>query len=391
MKKSKNALSVAVTLIVIALYLLPNFAAAISLGLQTDKTIYSPTDDIVIFDGTIDVEQQEQIPLKNITIQVSNGKICTFTVNGNFITSCPNMIITIANITPASFGYGYNSGYGYSPISSGIGSSGSGGATSTSASASSSASAQSNGGSASAVGISCAEAIASEGSTSTHTCADTDVSATGNSAAAADADGHATATTNFLGGNFGQTVGYGYSTFGYGYGYGGVAGFNGELRYKVEWNVTADEVPAGDYAARLYATASNGGTNAVYTSNLITFTIQRATTNENTASSSSSSSASSSASGGGGSSYASGTASSSASSSSGGTTEDSNDEPASSLNFASDSGEAEVEADSPSTEKSPTGMTVKTAPKPNLLVAALMSLVIVSGLYGAYYFTFRKP
>ncbi|MDY6965173.1 MAG: fibronectin type III domain-containing protein [Halobacteriota archaeon] len=73
--------------------------------------------------------------------------------------------------------------------------------------------------------------------------------------------------------------GYGY-TFGtgYGYGYGSVTGYTGntsaELRYNVTWNLTAASVSDGDYNATLYAYASGGETDHIYSSNNVTqFTI----------------------------------------------------------------------------------------------------------------------
>ncbi|MCF7872447.1 tandem-95 repeat protein [Candidatus Woesearchaeota archaeon] len=82
--------------------------------------------------------------------------------------------------------------------------------------------------------------------------------------------------------------GYGYgadynsigTNFGYGYGYGGtgLTGYTGELRYIIEWNITAENLTNGQYGAEIQVYALNGATFYVYEqASINTFTVNKST------------------------------------------------------------------------------------------------------------------
>ena len=103
--RKRNLFSVILTVLVIALYLLPNFASAVSVEVKTDKGTYTETDDIVTFDVSVDIEDNERIPIQNLTLKINNTfKTCTFDVSGNKLTQCSNLQITRKRF--------YSDGYG---------------------------------------------------------------------------------------------------------------------------------------------------------------------------------------------------------------------------------------------------------------------------------------
>ena len=112
--KKKNLVSVLLTIIVIALYILPNFASAVSVRISTDKSSYE-NSEVVKFDVSVDIEDGEKVPVQNLTLKVNNTlKTCTFSPNGDLLSGCENIKIISKNVFAGGFGYGYNNyGYGY--------------------------------------------------------------------------------------------------------------------------------------------------------------------------------------------------------------------------------------------------------------------------------------
>src|SRR3989344_4288474 len=110
----KNLTSMLLTVLVLALYLLPNFASAVVVRISTDKSSYE-NSEVVKFDVSVDIDDGERIPVKNLTLKVNNTiKQCTFRPDGTFISGCDNMNITSKSVFNAGYGYGYdNHGYGY--------------------------------------------------------------------------------------------------------------------------------------------------------------------------------------------------------------------------------------------------------------------------------------
>ena len=90
----KNLTSMLLTVLVLALYLLPNFASAVVVRISTDKSSYE-NSEVVKFDVSVDIDDGERIPVKNLTLKVNNTiKQCTFRPDGTFISGCDNMNIT---------------------------------------------------------------------------------------------------------------------------------------------------------------------------------------------------------------------------------------------------------------------------------------------------------
>ncbi len=120
MKKGEkhNILSIILTLLVVAIYLIPNLASAVKIGVETDKPVYTSNDSSVEFELAVDVEENERIPIQRLILKIESeaGNIeCTFSASGGKMSGCPN--IDIINASAKSYtqgpGYGYGYGYGY--------------------------------------------------------------------------------------------------------------------------------------------------------------------------------------------------------------------------------------------------------------------------------------
>lgn len=115
MKKSskKKLTSIILTISVLVLYLLPNFASAVTVRIQTDKDSYE-NSEVVKFDVSVDIEDGERVPVQKLILSVNNTlKECTFSPDGSFVSGCDNMNITLKSVFASGYGYGYQHGYGY--------------------------------------------------------------------------------------------------------------------------------------------------------------------------------------------------------------------------------------------------------------------------------------
>ncbi|MBU2443939.1 MAG: PGF-pre-PGF domain-containing protein, partial [Nanoarchaeota archaeon] len=109
--RRNNIISIILTLVVISMYLFPNFASAVQVYITTDKTTYDHTDDVITFNMSVDIADGELVPIQNVTLKINGTyKTCTFLPNGTFLTSCSNLQIISKYVAPTSYGYGY--GYG---------------------------------------------------------------------------------------------------------------------------------------------------------------------------------------------------------------------------------------------------------------------------------------
>ena len=110
----KNIRSIFITLLIVALYLIPNFASAVSILIKTDKSKYE-NSDVVNFDVGVDVDSGEKIPINKLTLKVNDTlKTCDFRPDGSFISDCSNLKITSKKVYTNGYGYGNNNyGYGY--------------------------------------------------------------------------------------------------------------------------------------------------------------------------------------------------------------------------------------------------------------------------------------
>ena len=113
-KKHKNLVSILLTILVIALYLLPNFVSAVSVRVKTDKDSYE-NSEVVTFDVSVDIEDGERVPVQHLTLKINETlKVCTFRPDGTLVSGCENMKVISKHIFDAGYGYGYdNYGYGY--------------------------------------------------------------------------------------------------------------------------------------------------------------------------------------------------------------------------------------------------------------------------------------
>lgn len=102
--KKQNLVSLLLTILVIAMYLIPNFAQAVSVNVLTDKAEYTPTDSIVNANLTVTIREGERIPVQDLSLLLNDIEICKFNFDGSKITACTG--ITIAQISPGAYGEG---------------------------------------------------------------------------------------------------------------------------------------------------------------------------------------------------------------------------------------------------------------------------------------------
>ncbi|MBD3155809.1 MAG: PGF-pre-PGF domain-containing protein, partial [Candidatus Aenigmarchaeota archaeon] len=109
------------TLAIIGLLIISGPISAVLVNVGTDKTTYTASDNSVVFTVDVDVEADERIPVKNLTLTISGptNKNCVFNTTGDKLTTCQNLDITVVNTMGYNsgnpmFGYGY--GYGSDQI-----------------------------------------------------------------------------------------------------------------------------------------------------------------------------------------------------------------------------------------------------------------------------------
>lgn len=203
--KLRTVWSVVLTLVVIGLYLIPNFASAVTLYVTSEKQTYTDRD-IVTFDVALDIEQSgidDVVPIRNLTLTINNTiKQCTFTLDGAFLTDgCRNMRITPKMVVRDTYQYVNFSdsilsgtGYGYGMLS---------------------------------IEVPKLDLKNQE------------------------------FTNGFEEKNWPFFTGYGY---GYAAGYGYGLQYPSEFTYTVQWDAQSDGIGPGDYEARLEAIVDNKGT-----------------------------------------------------------------------------------------------------------------------------------
>ncbi len=111
-KKSKfvsNILSIFLTLIVIGIYLIPNFGYAVNVDLTTNQASYLSTE-IIEVDLTVTIDQDERIPIRDLVLRSNDVEICKFDVDGTLLTACTG--ITISPILTGNDGTGSLNGTG---------------------------------------------------------------------------------------------------------------------------------------------------------------------------------------------------------------------------------------------------------------------------------------
>ena len=116
-KRGKSKISVILTILVVAVYLIPNFANAVEVKISVEKDKVK-IGKKVEFDVKFKVQDGERVPFQNLTLHIKNGsgdvKTCTFNVNGTKISGCDNLKIKLKDKRKrGDFGYGYNFGNGF--------------------------------------------------------------------------------------------------------------------------------------------------------------------------------------------------------------------------------------------------------------------------------------
>jgi len=134
-KGSKKAISLLITVFVVALLVFSGPASAVEIGVKNISPDDPEVGDSVTFQVYVDIETNERIPIQNLTLHLGDTT-CTFDVDGNNLTTCSGL--TIENVvkydnyaegalfgygygyngsqyttTDATFGTGYGYGYGY--------------------------------------------------------------------------------------------------------------------------------------------------------------------------------------------------------------------------------------------------------------------------------------
>ena len=103
----QSLLSITLTILVIAIYLIPNFATAVSVSVFTSKPEYVP-DEEVQADLNLMINPNERIPITDLSLELDAAPICSFAVNGTPTTPC--LGIEITPLSTGSFGTGNLSG-----------------------------------------------------------------------------------------------------------------------------------------------------------------------------------------------------------------------------------------------------------------------------------------
>ncbi len=129
--KKRSIFSILLTLIVIAIYLIPNFAQAVSVDITLDRDEFIPSDTIVGGDLTINIRDGEIVPIQNLILFLDDVEVCRFNVDGSIDSGCVGITIIRNNPGEEDFvegdqtgtdeatgdsvdlGYGYGYGYGY--------------------------------------------------------------------------------------------------------------------------------------------------------------------------------------------------------------------------------------------------------------------------------------
>ena len=104
-------ISIFTTVFIISLLIMAGPARGINVDLSTDKTTYEKGDQI-IFTASVDIQDNERIPARELRLSLNNATACVFDISGSILSGCNNMIVNVLE-NNASFGYGYRQGAGF--------------------------------------------------------------------------------------------------------------------------------------------------------------------------------------------------------------------------------------------------------------------------------------
>jgi PGF-pre-PGF domain-containing protein len=117
-------MGVLITVVIIALLLLSGPANAFDLQLGTPSDTTPTQGDEITFTATAEVLANEIVPIQNLSLDFSGGRVCYFSVDGDLLTDCTGITITqsedstnhttgVLNFTAAGQNESYGSGFGY--------------------------------------------------------------------------------------------------------------------------------------------------------------------------------------------------------------------------------------------------------------------------------------
>src|SRR3989344_2441357 len=106
MLKYDKLTSAGVTLLVIGMLVFVGPVDALFLKLDGFKNTPYDYGEIVNFIGRIDIKSNERVDLQSVGLEVNGKVICTFDVDGNEISGCSGVNVSLISKT-TGFGYGY--------------------------------------------------------------------------------------------------------------------------------------------------------------------------------------------------------------------------------------------------------------------------------------------
>lgn len=103
----EKAFGFLITAVVIALLVVAGPVNALTLGLDGFRTTPYSFNDLVEFTGQIEVNSDELVDVKNVSVEVNDVLVCTFDVYGNFLSNCSGFNVSLISVPVAGYGYGY--------------------------------------------------------------------------------------------------------------------------------------------------------------------------------------------------------------------------------------------------------------------------------------------
>src|SRR3989344_838914 len=111
MLKYDKLTSAGVTLLVIGMLVFVGPVDALFLKLDGFKNTPYDYGEIVNFIGRIDIKSNERVDLQSVGLEVNGKVICTFDVDGNEISGCSGVNVSLISKT-TGYGYGYSGSNG---------------------------------------------------------------------------------------------------------------------------------------------------------------------------------------------------------------------------------------------------------------------------------------
>jgi len=110
-KKTSKIISLLITVFVVALLVFSGPASAVEIGVKNISPDDPEVGDSVTFQVYVDIETNERVPIKNLTLTIDGIVECSFDVDGNNLTACSGL--SIEKLTNPEYNQGALFGYGY--------------------------------------------------------------------------------------------------------------------------------------------------------------------------------------------------------------------------------------------------------------------------------------